>query len=128
MEVGSDTQNENVLIYSGTEPLSKNGKTLSWTTEKTAIQWLRRKAEEEKAKYEIIKPSGKVLLIDFSEQIIFTYGKHQWRKSNVMAIADGQGQYDKLVCVHCGKIVKRYRNKLHFREELEICEKNIIKV
>jgi hypothetical protein len=117
---------DTVIVLHDMTPISDDEGVMRWGSEKTALQWLRRRCEKVSGKYEIFKLDNTPIYMDYADPPRFTLGHHEWKKANVMALADGKGPYDKLVCSFCGGVVRRYRSQRHFREELEICESNKI--
>jgi len=115
-----------VVVENGKVVLDEAGDPRTWGVEKTAIQWLRRTAQREGARYEVFKLDGEPIYLEYDPAPTFKLGEHIWKKANVMALADGTGPYDKLVCTLCGKIIRRYRSRRHFKEEHEHCPKNYI--
>jgi hypothetical protein len=118
---------EEIIVARESDILIKNNdKPRTWSSEKAAVQWIRRQAEKNKEDVEIIKLDGNSLYACFQEPIQKNPQQHKWKKVNVMALGDRRGRYNKLVCVHCGLTIRHYYTReRHFYEEFRYCkEKN----
>lgn len=112
-----------IVAYDNGSPILDGNGTKIWANEKVAVQWIRRQAEKNKINIEIIKVNGDSLFACYAEPEHKNQKKHEWRKANVISLADGKGKYNKLFCIHCGLVARHYfARERHFLEEYSYCE------